>query len=108
MNQYRCETCKNRGCPLPKYYSDNSEKFETGIMYSLSKMVGCASHSDFKSQRDKVLDEGIAKIQERIDRIFEGYRGETNENITHTPYNMANGMGEAQKILKELRQAGEP
>jgi hypothetical protein len=52
MNQYRCETCKNRECPLPKYYSDNSEKFETGLMYPLSEVVGCASHSDFQESTE--------------------------------------------------------
>jgi hypothetical protein len=57
-----------------------------------------------KNERDRVLDEGIARIQKRIDGIFEVYRGETNEKLTDLPFNMANGMGEAILILKELRQ----
>jgi len=56
------------------------------------------------SASSDVLEEGIALIQKRIDGIFEAYRGETNEKLTQRPYDMADGMDEAIKMLKELRQ----
>jgi len=133
MNQYRCETCKNDNCPfgtIAKYatriipnimekvgcasHSDLQSERYIQCTVCGSEVIhphcdicfGLAMENHRQEERDKTLDEGIAKIQERIDRIFEAYKGETNENLTRTPYNMANGMGEAQKILKELR-AGE-
>jgi hypothetical protein len=62
------------------------------------------SRQPISASSDKVLDEGIALIQKRIDGIFEAYRGETNEKLTQRPYDMADGMDEAIKMLKELRQ----
>ena len=59
MNQYRCESCKVdvHVCPVTKGYYDG-----TGMNISFrhyqkefTSIVGCASHSDFQSEWDKVI-----------------------------------------------------
>ena len=45
MNRYRCETCK-------KYKWDGCIALAKDT--SLIQVVGCASHSDFQSEREKV------------------------------------------------------
>jgi hypothetical protein len=57
MNQYRCETCKNhvedngfQRCKFIKGWVEPDE-------YYLITEIGCASHSDFQSERDKDLNE---------------------------------------------------
>lgn len=51
-----------------------------------------------------IIDNCTKEIQKRIDKIFEAYSDETNEKITDLPFTMANGMGEAQNIIKSLYQ----
>jgi len=75
---YRCETCKvpknpdfPKYCPIIEHW--------VGIDYPLEisriiNKVGCASHSDFRSERDKVLDK-LCKICPFLDE-----RPETCEN----------------------------
>jgi hypothetical protein len=64
MNQYRCETCENFSCIFcPK----RLRKEGTIIIYHSKPALftaeyGCASHSDFQSERDKVLEEAYNKI----------------------------------------------
>jgi hypothetical protein len=101
-----CRTCKNwlEKCPAFKYHSI---EYMEDCVRDLTAMVGCASHSSAAGEAVLVLDEGIVLIQKRIDGIFEAYRGETNEKLTDRPYAAANGMGEAIKILIELRQQRE-
>ena len=54
MNPYRCETCKmNKRTECPAFCC---EKF-------MINLVGCASHSDFQSERDKVLDELLVWVK---------------------------------------------
>jgi hypothetical protein len=57
MNQYRCETCKRRIGLI-----DSSNDCPGGIPSHLDvpwvwliEQIGCTSHSDFQSERDKVL-----------------------------------------------------
>ena len=63
MNQYRCETCKN----CSKNPNDdnfclimNDEIDFTNFEHTAK--VGCASHSNFQSERDKVLDAVFASM----------------------------------------------
>jgi hypothetical protein len=56
-------------------------------------------------ERESVLVEGVAKIQERIDGIYQAYHGEARQSLTKVPYAMANGMGEAINILISLRSS---
>ena len=82
MNQYRCETCNHKDngwCELLNrilYFNESDFISE----------VGCASHSDFQSERDKMLDE----LEQRI----------TEEE----PVFLFTILG----YIKELRRAGEP
>ena len=54
MNQYRCDN----GC---KYFEQHYCNFLHDRLANIEivhiERVGCASHSDFQSERDKVLDE---------------------------------------------------
>jgi hypothetical protein len=96
MNQYRCDlSCK--------YFDDSDEENKVfDLIYckkikgdieptfrEVSKEVGCASHSDFKSERDKFLKRMLECISQ---------------------YEMLpNGMDFViEDLLAELRQAGEP
>ena len=61
MNEYRCETCKNVGCHIHPE-NKSSINYDTGVRYdhfalydSFMRKMGCASHSDFQSEREKVL-----------------------------------------------------
>ena len=56
MNRYRCETCKHRF--TPDYWKDGCNRFGKTFMSDdemrFISTYGCASHSDFKSERDTV------------------------------------------------------
>jgi DnaJ-class molecular chaperone len=93
MNQYRCENnCTKINC----YFHPSKEEWRRSmnggndnspIPISLFTIrFGCASHSDFKSERDKVLDEGIIGIN------GEPYR------IEGEPCGLCDGTGKAQKL----------
>ena len=61
MNQYRCETCNQYRCDNGCKHNDNyyCELLKCRISFSeisVFEQFGCASHSDFQSGRDKVLD----------------------------------------------------
>jgi hypothetical protein len=54
MNQYRCETCTKQGChyhPNNNYWKDLSNGL-LHFFYDSIDNVGCASHSDFQSERE--------------------------------------------------------
>jgi len=102
MNQYRCETCKNRkgvydipfcDCwdkkiPITKYGMDLISHIGcTKYGMDLISHIGCSSHSDFQSERDKVLD--ILDEWLNSDDHLSLYKWEVREKI------------------RELRQAGE-
>jgi len=63
MNQYRCETCEHMKTHTSKGGLPFEERCEVSgypprdkIFENKLACVGCASHSDFQSERDKVLD----------------------------------------------------
>jgi hypothetical protein len=75
------------------------KKAKCNIHYSwrmMSALNGCASHSDFQSERDKMLDELIRQCK---------LVATTGEN----PYKLKGWlpMGAIEGIVAELRQAGE-
>ena len=64
MNQYRCETCEHMkthtskgGLPFEERCEASGYPPRDKIFENKLACVGCASHSDFQSERDKVLDE---------------------------------------------------
>ena len=66
MNQYKCETCKHREDITDAFYNTIwCKKHDEAINPSTINLVGCASHSDFQSERDTVL--------ERLHIWFENY-----------------------------------
>jgi len=121
MNQYRCDNrCK---------YFDNSD--ETNHCFGLifctkhqmlvepifqeeSKTLGCASHSDFQSERDKVLDNLIEKLNNRsaehhlFMELLES-KEETNIELWRIQDQRLYALDEVYKWVEELRQkVGEP
>ena len=68
MNQFRCETCKYKhphligGC---KPDCEKSSWLLTNETIEVIEEVGCASHSDFQSGREKLLDEVLQLPQRR-------------------------------------------
>jgi hypothetical protein len=63
MNQYRCdETCNKKGterCPIE--FSTVEREAER-----VSETCGLVCHSDFQSERDKVLDDVIKIIHKKV------------------------------------------
>jgi len=89
MNQHRCETCKNcNKNPNDDYFClvMNDEIDFTNFEHTAK--VGCASHSDFQSGWDTVLDEVLQLPQRR-------------EQPNGSMYIYVNDV-------KALRQAGSP
>jgi hypothetical protein len=75
MNQYRCETCKyfeETIGTLQLGYCNKDGKRITHYLYLQDTMTidrfGCASHSDFQSERDK-LDELENWLDEQVPRM---------------------------------------
>jgi hypothetical protein len=71
----RCETCtipKNvtlpKWCPIAKVWLS-----ENAVVWRASEVVGCASHSSAKSERDKVLDKfkEIIQLRDEDDLLYE-------------------------------------
>ena len=93
MNQYRCETCEHRF--TPDYWKDGCNRFgKTFVSDDEMRFIftyGCASHSDFQSERDKVLDEFLHLLDIRCDYIRD-IKLSSNEI-----YKMANGLREKVK-----------
>ena len=72
MNQYRC----NNGCShLVKYdFCSVVRDYVREDEESWISKVGCASHSDFQSERDKVLDE-VQRIRDKMTHSYGMHRG---------------------------------
>ena len=101
MNQYRCETCEHRF--TPDYWKDGCNRFGKTFM-SDDEMrfiftYGCASHSDYQSERDKVLDKLIKMYQREEHLVGMMERKEfADGQLFEINYIL--------KTLWELRQAG--
>ena len=97
MNQYRCETCKNYEDDDGKSACNIREEWISTDVWNWIKVVGCASHSDFQSERDKVLEALKKDLQTRI--ISSSNQWSKGRN---------SGLLECCNIIDELRQAGKP
>ena len=55
MNQYRCETCKktNEYMPFGHDCPFNGYGYTSNQIAQITARCGCASHSDFQSEREK-------------------------------------------------------
>ena len=101
MNQYRCETCKKDGCDNHPDAYNHYEQFDyriAGIIKDNQKMFGkygCASHSDFQNQKEKVLDDVNQIITPLLDHLLEKFDSQSQEGF--------NSILIKHK-LKELRQ----
>jgi hypothetical protein len=92
MNQYRCEICKlwDYHCPL---YGGKIKSLENVI--EAMAIVGCASHSDFQSERDKVLDE--------LERLYQLYNNDDKCRDDNTPQKyISQGSASAYKQAIEI------
>jgi hypothetical protein len=54
MNQYRCETCKNCDCQYYSYTPGEPGCTVIASKHDFTANKGCASHSDFQSEWDKI------------------------------------------------------
>jgi hypothetical protein len=104
-NKYRCETCQKRaGKLICNTFVNEADGDISGVLWSTS-IIGCASHSDFQSERDNMLDDLIQNVSERIKELKEMRAKDVYDDCTILAL-----VGENQAMwaqLKELRQAGE-
>jgi len=54
-NQYRCETCNHLASDRRNYCNFLKNEIHSSPLIFI-ELCGCASHSSFQSERDKVLD----------------------------------------------------
>jgi hypothetical protein len=100
MNRHRCETCKNYhyieglvgwdDCDLMK------QKLSSSNM-EFSRAMGCASHSDFQSERDKTLDEGLLYLATGILVLM-------RDGIPSKKEDVIKSISELSLLAKQLRQ----
>lgn len=84
-SQYCCKTCNKIGCRIQimkykKYSFEKTSDYEldphdkcediSEFVQGIEE-VGCASHSDFQNQKEKVLDEVIAKLNDLYERKYD-------------------------------------
>jgi hypothetical protein len=74
MNDYRCETCKDISCKC----NPKQEGSQFSPNWSFTRKYGCASHSDFQSERDCIWTEDE-------DGIYHTSCGESFEFMNGTP-----------------------
>jgi hypothetical protein len=110
MNQYRCETCKKK-----HHYADMGYHSQVLICEgeelpinceTFTESKGCASHSDFQSERlssVEVMGEIEQARQQERDKVLEVIQEINRTSLTgFTTYTYRRW------ILEKLRQAGEP
>ena len=97
MNQYRCETC-DKDCVYANQTPTDElfycQKFEYDWVRKFTSVKGCTSHSNFQSERDKVLDGDWVR-----DKFFEWV------NSRERPPSLY-ACEQQWKKLAELRQKG--
>ena len=107
MNQFRCETCKYKhphligGC---KPDCEKSSWLLTNETIEVIEEVGCASHSDFQSGREKLLDEMRIKYVVFLNHPCP----ELADKYKHCCDAEWCGLCTLDEVLEELRQAGKP
>jgi hypothetical protein len=83
MNQYRCETCKflvnknwagSGDCSNPKldepiWMHKSASGYDDGAVVIIAQL-GCASHSDFQNQKEKVLEVPLKSLKSVIGLAF--------------------------------------
>lgn len=74
MNQYRCETCKFKDYDIEHICTYKGSTVMTDRTIRFIAVRGCASHSDFQSEREMVLDE-LCKTCQFCDDRFDEYCG---------------------------------
>ena len=105
MNQYKCETCKHRENITDAFYNTIwCKKHDEAINPSTINLVGCASHSDFQSEREKVLELLRLKYVEFLNHPCP----ELADKYKHCCDAEWCGLCTLDEVLAELRQAGEP
>jgi hypothetical protein len=66
MNQYRCDTCEHHENITDAFYNTIwCKKHDVTINPATINLVGCASHSDFQSERVSVVQDEDGHIEKR-------------------------------------------
>ena len=137
MNQYRCETCKNRKGVYDIPFCDCWDKKIPITKYGMDLIshIGCSSHSDFQNQSERGSVGRISKAavagapplaihnklirQNEREKVLELLRLKYVEFLKHPCPELADkykhccdvdwcGLCTLDEVLAELRQAGEP
>jgi hypothetical protein len=75
MKQYKCSNCKHRkrmGNLTTGYCIISGRKEYGTLLTDVIAEIGCASHSDFRSEREKTIDEFYQRLKVERDPIFDG------------------------------------
>jgi len=126
MNQYRCETCTRKdpqGYGWCRYANAHvNPPNTTSVIAEFTARCGCASHSSHQSERDKVLDEMIRRIEFRFEDTNQGrgvvgvmreminkYKEELRQNKTDSVFIFCNTPAHAFRLDLKNKQtkAGE-
>jgi ribosome-associated translation inhibitor RaiA len=107
MNQYKCESCEHHENIRDAFYNTIwCKKHDATINPSTINLVGCASHSDFQSGREKVLDELDKMIMKRTDELLKEFQAlQTPKSIPVWERRL--GVGEVLDMIEEIRQGDE-
>jgi hypothetical protein len=100
MNQCKYLRCGTNKTNCPKKRNDMTKTRLTKFCF------GSTCNSDFQSERDKVLDDLIQNVSERIKELKEMRAKDVYDDCAILALVGENQVMWAQ--LKELRQAGEP
>jgi hypothetical protein len=117
MNPYQCVTCTKSDCENHRatemYYRCYNNSLADTILDNqrvISK-VGCASHSDFQSERDKVLVYSWEVMKPGFDCITRrelAYNDISEDGDDFTRLNIPVEIGDEIRIYRQSKQAGEP
>jgi hypothetical protein len=107
MNQYRCETCNHLASDRRNYCNFLKNEIHSSPLIFI-ELCGCASHSDFQSERDKVLDELITYAESCRSENESRGRLEHDEIIIAALAGAALAFAGMKDKIKELRREGEP
>jgi hypothetical protein len=115
-SKYRCETCKHW---FKNAYCRKNDDFvideQEGNAFWFISMVGCASHSDFKSEMDNPTFTSVARKlaikqneeyirKDERDRVLDEVERKLTEEIVYDCKIPHIWTSSVERILKELRQ----
>jgi hypothetical protein len=106
MNQYRCETCTKGSChfhPNNNYWKGPQPHLI--FLHESLELLGCASHSDFQSERNTCPQNKIWQHCPAAEQIRKNARDTVlDEVITNIEFNGLKDQEEIWRIVEDLRK----